>query len=160
MREHAVEYALIHLRGLATLVLNPAATDLVRLLGEHERQPDDGEPGAGPLAAAVAMLRAAPRAFIANLALAGVLAALYAACLIGGASRLRHPSWQLAVVGLTIAYLLAVSGGPAAVVRLRHPIMPLLCAVAGLGAARLLAWVQRRRGRAAVAAMASLSHAA
>ncbi len=148
--EHALAYGVIHVRGLATLALNPAATDLLRLVGQPPPPPSGGQAAPGPLASALAMLRGAPCAFAVNLALAGGLAVFYAGCIAGGLALLRRPSWQAALVGLAIAYLFAVSGGPACVVRLRHPIMPLASVFAGLGLVEVYDRWRRWRGQTAV----------
>ena len=58
--EHALAYGVIHVRGLATLALNPAATDLLRLVGQPPPPPSGGQAAPGPLASAAAMLRGAP----------------------------------------------------------------------------------------------------
>jgi hypothetical protein len=134
VRDNPLVYAKIHLRGLAMLALNPGATDLLKLVGQHVQSSGLSTVRGGPLGSAATMLRNAPTTFLANLALAGTLAIVYGLACIGIWPSLRQPSWQSALVGLLILALFGMAGGPACVARMRHPIMPLVCVFAGLGA--------------------------
>ena len=55
----------------------------------------------------------------------------------------RRLSWQWIVVLVTLAYFLAISGGPTGYARMRHPVMPVICVFAGYG---IVALLSRLRG--------------
>jgi 4-amino-4-deoxy-L-arabinose transferase-like glycosyltransferase len=131
---HLGSYALIHFRGCVTMLLDPAATELLKVIGVY---PEQGgllvrtvEQGYGR--ALLWLARNYPSALVALLVLGAQLALYYGVALAG----LRWMSRDVAVVFLLLTlWLLALSGGPAAVPRYRTPMMPLVCIAAGVAVA-------------------------
>ena len=135
---HPLTYAGIHLRGLARVVVDPGALEYLRLFGRYPRA--GGLLGVAidrGLAAAAGQLWAQrPLAFAAHALLGLALLAWYALSAVG-LVRTRPRSLGLVLVVAVIAYLLVLSGGAVSLSRFRHPIMPPLCVLAGLGWAAL-----------------------
>lgn len=143
--EHPATATRLHLRGMGLAMFEPASVEWLRLFDRYPQEGrllgrmfDDG------LAATLLKLRREqPLVFWSCAVGGGLLAALYALGTIGW---LRLPSPRDPVLVLALlhaAYFLTASGGPQAVGRFRHPIMPLVCALAGIGAAAIL---DQRRG--------------
>ncbi len=144
---HPFVYAKIHARGTAILALDPGASDVLRVLGRYPK----GVHGLQPLNHGIGetlsrMRREVPQVLYLSLALGAVLALVYCASALGLFAACRRLSWQWTTVVVTLAYLLLVSGGPTGVARLRTPMMPVVCVLAGYGIATLLshAWSKRQ----------------
>lgn len=137
--------ARLHVRGMGLMLTEPSSVEWLRIFGRYPREGrllgrmfDDG------VAATLSDLRREQPLVFWNCA-AGVLllATLYALAVAGW---LRLPNTRdpvLALVLLQVTYFLIASGGPQAVGRFRHPIMPHVCALAGIGLAAII--VQSRR---------------
>jgi hypothetical protein len=164
--KYPVEYAKIHARGTAILALDPGAADLLRILGRYPA----GVNGLRPLSGSVVdtfarMRREVPEAFYLNLAFGVALGLVYCAAALGLLAACRRLNWQWTFLLVTLAYFLAVSGGSTGCARLRLPMMPLVCILAGHGIAvlssRWQAKPQRNSGRSRLAAAEmQLTHAA
>jgi 4-amino-4-deoxy-L-arabinose transferase-like glycosyltransferase len=154
IREDPLSFAKAYLRGVAILIFNPGASEVLDALHCYPKDRPARPANLGLLGIARQMQETAPRLFYSNLLLLAGLATAYLTAALGLASQLRRPSWQL-VAMLTLAlYLLAVSGGAQCVTRLRHPVMPLVFVLSGIGMAQLAAWWHRLRGgRPATGAM-------
>jgi 4-amino-4-deoxy-L-arabinose transferase-like glycosyltransferase len=149
VKEHVAAYAVIHARGMARLMLNPAATDALRLLSRYWENQRTLKPiDLGLLGIVRGMAREVPHVLIGNLVLGVVLGAIYCSAALGIVSGLRRLSWQLTFLAATASYFVIVSGGPTCVARLRQPVMPLVCVIGGLGVAEAVRWlVARKRER-------------
>lgn len=129
-------YARIHVKGMARALLDPGAFDWLKMFNLYPQS------GGGLLGSVVdkgmmqtvgELFRERPLLFWSNLALGLVLASYLLLAAVGAISRgvLRSPG--VVVILLVGIYFLAVSGGPQAECRFRHPLMPLLCVLAGAG---------------------------
>jgi hypothetical protein len=154
VRQHPLTYAQIHLRGLAMLLLNPGAADLLALMNLiPENQAESHPIDTGILAIFRRMHRESPTLLYTNLLLAAGLGILYSAAALGLVSSLGRWSWGLTVLVLMVGYLVTISGGPTGIPRLRHPVMPLACLLSGIGITAALRWRTdrpRNNGRRAV----------
>ena len=148
-------FAKIYLRGVANLVFNPGASEVLASLHVPIDRPERPV-NLGLLGIARHMHATAPRLFYSNLFLLPPLAAAYLTAVLGLASQLRRLSWRLVALATMALYFLAVSGGAQCVSRLRHPVMPLVFVLSGIGIAQLAArWHRFRTSRQATAAEAS-----
>jgi 4-amino-4-deoxy-L-arabinose transferase-like glycosyltransferase len=155
IREDPWTFAKAYLRGVAVLVLNPGASEVLDALHCYPKDRPARPANLGLLGIARQMQATAPRLFYCNLLLLAGLAAAYLTAALGLASQLRRLSWPLVALATIALYLLAVSGGAQCVTRLRHPVMPLVFVLSGIGIAQLAAWWHRlRAGRPASDAIA------
>ncbi len=143
--EHPWTFAKTYLRGLAILVLNPGACEVLTLLHSYPADRPQRPIDLSLLGLARQMHATAPRLFYCNLLLLGSLATAYLTAALGLASQLRRLSWQCLALATMLLYFLAVSGGAQSVTRLRHPIMPLVFVLSGIGIGQLAAWWHRIR---------------
>ena len=131
---HPWTYAGIHLRGLVRVLVDPGGLEHLRLFGLYPRA--GGLLGLaideGMVAAARQVWARQPAAFALNAVLGAVLVAWYALAAIGLIAA-RPRGAGLALVVAVALYLLILSGGAVSLSRFRHPIMPALCMLAGLG---------------------------
>lgn len=132
-------YAKLHLRGMATALLDPGGTDMLRHLGLY--------PTVGGLESMVVdrgiaktmlwVLVHRPLVSFVTLAIGALTAVYYLLAIFGIPAVSRQREVFIALV-LTAAYFIAVAGGPAGMGRYRYPIMPIVALFAGAGLARLL----------------------
>lgn len=129
-------YAGIHVKGMARALLDPGAFDWLKMFKRYP-QSGGGLLGSvvdkGVMQTLTELWRERPVLFWINLSLGLVLAAYLLLAAVGAISRgvCRGPGTAaLLLVGM---YFLAVSGGPQAECRFRHPLVPLLCVFAGVG---------------------------
>jgi len=139
---HPVTFAAQYARGIARTMLDPAAIDYLKFFGRYRE-------GGGLLGKIIdrglartvyELARARPTLFWSNLILGLVLLAYLVSAL---AAFTGGPAGgiPLAAVAITAIYLIILSGGPNALGRFRHPVMPLVCVLAACGCERM-----RRRG--------------
>jgi len=132
---HPLTYAGIHLKGMMRALLDPGAMELLKLFKLYPQRGgllgvvvDKGLAGAvGHLA------RNRPLVFWSSLGLGLMLCGYWVLALVGlvwGGFLRRGPGIVLVLVAL---YFLVMSGGPQAVGRFRHPIMPAVCVFGGIG---------------------------
>ena len=139
---HPATYLKIHVKGVLRTLLDPGAFEYLKLFGLYPRS--GGLLGVvvdrGIVGAMGVLLRERPLVFWSNLALGLVLAGylLFAAVALFAKGLWRMPG--VGAVLLTALYLLISSGGPQALGRFRHPVMPVVCLFAGFG----ISWVSLR----------------
>ncbi|MFH1572013.1 MAG: glycosyltransferase family 39 protein, partial [Gemmatimonadota bacterium] len=131
---HPLAAATLQARGVVAALADPGGLELLRLFGRYPR-------AAALLGVAVdrglwpalqVLDRERPGALLLNLAMAAALLAYYGLAALGLARGRPPGAVALLLVGVGL-YLLLLSGGPASLSRFRHPLMPLVCALAGLG---------------------------
>jgi hypothetical protein len=140
--ENPLTYAKIHASGTVPLVLESGAAYLLFTL---DRFPEGGLlPLPKDLGGFLhrALHNPSQHCYL-RLAFRVALGLVYCACALGLLVALRRLSCQWILVLATLAYFLAISGGPTGCARLRHPVMPIICALAGYGIAILLATSRR-----------------
>ena len=133
--QHWFAYSLIHFRGCAIVVLDPAATAALKLLrlypesgGLRYRTADQGF-----FRSILWLLRQYPVTALA-LPLLGMQLGLYYFLAFAGT---RWIPSEIAVLFLSlIFYFVLISGGPEGDARFRAPIMPMVCIAAGVAIAR------------------------
>lgn len=138
---HLLSYAAIHLRGCAVVMLDPAVTEIMKLMRQYPEQGGLLSRGIdqGLIQAALWLVRKYPAAAIALPLLGSQLLFYYSFGLIG----LRWLTVESSALFVFVAaYLVLASGSSLAVARYRMPIMPLVCVTAGAGLAR---WRTERR---------------
>jgi 4-amino-4-deoxy-L-arabinose transferase-like glycosyltransferase len=139
LREHPGAMLRMHLAGILDMLIDPgtnAYLDFFRLR-DDERQAPPRQADASIVARLRRAFRDKPLAATIHVLLYGALFGIYAAAILGAlVSRVWNN--RLALFALAIAgYLLALSGGPAAYHRLRLPLEPVICLLAGCGLAAL-----------------------
>ena len=135
--EHPWTYLGIHLRGMARVAVDPGGVEYLRLFGAYPvrggllgRVVDQG------LWATLSyVLHDRPGLLLTEAAFGLFLVGIYLLAVRG--SMMATPrSHQALIVCVAVAgYLWFASGGPQSLGRFRHPIMPLLCTLAGAGLA-------------------------
>jgi 4-amino-4-deoxy-L-arabinose transferase-like glycosyltransferase len=136
VRENPAEYGLIHLRGMGRILLDPAFQEVFRISGIY---PEEGGgltaririDGAPDAISAFLRDHMAAAVVIFSLSLFLLASYLLAAAGVGVERRWRDPAVVLLLC--TIAYIVVIGGGPVGYARFRHPVMPLLCVLAGIG---------------------------
>jgi len=128
-------YAKIHLKGMIRTLLDPAATEYLKL---YKLYPESGGLlgtiiDKGLIKTVLYLFKEKPLIFWSNVLLGILLIAYY---LFGlGALVSKNFSFNaptLAVLCIAI-YFIIISGGPNSLNRFRHPIMPLTCVLGGYG---------------------------
>jgi hypothetical protein len=106
------------------------------------------------------MQATAPQLFYGNLMLLAALALGYLTAVLGLTIELRRLSWQFVALATMAGYFLAVSGAATCITRLRHPIMPLVFVLSGIGIGQLAAWWHPARAnrQATVPTTPALAH--
>jgi len=134
-----------YLKGVIRVALDPGGVEYLKFFGPY---PESGGllgliVDKGVLGAVLQLARERPEALLVT-ALFGVILALYWVLGAAGAvTVLRERPLRVEGVLMLVwpAYFLLISGGPAALDRFRHPMMPFLAVLAGVGAAgRIPAW--------------------
>lgn len=149
VRSHLALYAQIHLKGMARTMLDPGGFELLKLFGQYPE--GGGLLGAvvdeGMWGAAETLYRERPAAFWTNAALGVLLGVTLLLTAVGLLTRDFVENRAAVGVFFIGLYLLVASGGPQATGRFRHPLMPLVCLLAGLGLWRLWRRLFRREHR-------------
>ena len=132
------EYAQIHLRGMGMLLANPGSSDLLRLINCYPESSSfqGAAVDLGVLGSAKRVWEQSPAIFVASVGLGAMNIAYFALALRGWIRHGVRSSAGFWLVTLTALYFFILSGGPAAVARLRHPLMPCACLLAACGASR------------------------
>jgi len=146
-------YARIHAAGMARVLFDPGALALLQSFGLYQ-----GNSGvlsvivSSGLGAGIERIRRTnPLAFLMLAALGIYLAVLYVLAFYGWLAERRARDPAVLLVVSSIAYFIIIAGGPVGVGRFRHPAMPFVCLLAGMG---LVALRRRRRHDSASAATA------
>lgn len=133
LRRHPADAVALHARGIVMTMADPGAVELLRMFGAY--------PEKGGLLGAVAdrgivatILNLKPSVFWSNLILGLAWLALLVLIWRGWPNRATAP------LLLTAGFLLALSGGPMATHRFRHPMMPIACLMAAAGLRRRGDW--------------------
>ncbi len=130
---HPVLYAQIHLKGIFRILIDPDMVEWFRMTGQY---PESGGllgevADSGLIATICRLMEERPVFFFINLGAGLLLACLYILVVISLIRQSGHPVlWFLFSI---LLYLLLVSGGPAALGRFRHPIMPLFYLIIAIG---------------------------
>jgi len=143
---HPMTYAKIHVKGMARALLDPGAFEYLKLFKAYPQS--GGLLGVvvdkGVVSAARTLYDEQPRVFWSNLGL-GVVLGVY---LLFGAISLFFRSVRkhtgAVACALVALYFLVLSGGPHALGRFRHPIMPVICILAAAGMAGLTRRFRRK----------------
>jgi 4-amino-4-deoxy-L-arabinose transferase-like glycosyltransferase len=128
-------YSRIYLAGLARVLFDPGAIDLLKLYGLY---PTSGGllsliVTAGLINGLTHLLQSHPLAIALLILLGLVLATSYVLAIRGLAGRLHLKDPAVALLLASAVYLVAIAGGPAGLNRFRHPVMPIICAFAAVG---------------------------
>lgn len=131
-------YLKIYSKGTLLLVFDPGAVELLKLYKLYEE--GGGLLGAihdrGIIGVSLDLLERNPLFFWSNVVIALYLFPILGFAVVGLARRtVRTRTGILLLLGV-IAYLIAISAGPQSYSRFRHPIMPFLCILAGIGMTR------------------------
>ena len=145
LRGNILTYAKIHAAGTLNLAIDSGAVTLLCVLDRYPKE------GLVPLSNDIrglfrrAQLDPAQHCYL-RWAFRVALGLIYCACALGLVVAWHRLSWQWTLVLVTSAYFLALSGGPLGYCRLRHPVMPVICILAGYGIATLLShfWARRQ----------------
>jgi 4-amino-4-deoxy-L-arabinose transferase-like glycosyltransferase len=143
VKENPVLYARLHVAGMIRVLLDPGALPVLEPYGLYA-----GNSGVLGVVITQGLLAGVRRILETNvigfvvLAVFGIALVMVYGLAICGWLTDRHGSdpaiWLLV---LTIAYFIAVAGGPVGVGRFRHPAMPFVCALAAMG----VVWLERAR---------------
>jgi 4-amino-4-deoxy-L-arabinose transferase-like glycosyltransferase len=136
----------LYLKGLARMMLDPGAFEYLKLFGAYRE--GGGLLGRtvdrGVIPVAMELYQERPAVFWTNLGLGLLLAFYLLAAARGLLSRVLTNSGALVCLGVAV-YLAALSGGPQAVGRFRHPLMPAICLAGGAGICLVLNRFKRRQ---------------
>ncbi|MDP7448655.1 MAG: glycosyltransferase family 39 protein [Candidatus Latescibacteria bacterium] len=135
--EHPLTYLGIHARGMARVAVDPGGVEYLRLLGAYPthggllgRVVDEG------LWATLGfVLQERPGLLLTEVLFGAFLVAVYLLTMRGVIIAEPRSRRAWAVCLLLAGYLWFATGGPQSLSRFRHPIMPIMCALAGAGLA-------------------------
>jgi 4-amino-4-deoxy-L-arabinose transferase-like glycosyltransferase len=140
LQENRFVYLGIHLKGLLRVVFGPAGSDYARLFGLNTSSHgiDGGAFVDDTLGTAKNVLQKDLPLFLTYL-IPGVILYFYLLCaLVGFISEKALKSLPLMALVTISAYFIAVSGGAVGQGRYRHPVMPIICILAGYGLSLIL----------------------
>lgn len=134
---HPLTYLAIHLKGMARVAVAPGGVEYLRMFGAYPthggllgRVVDEGL-----LSTLTHVLRERPGLLFTEVLFGLFLVGIYLLA-VRGSMMLTPRSQRAWIVCLALmGYLWFASGGPHSLSRFRHPIMPLLCTLAGAGLA-------------------------
>lgn len=149
IRAHPLTFANCYLRGLIQTAFDPGAIDYLKFFGRYRE--GGGLLGEiidrGLASTACGLARARPALFWSNLIL-GLVLLVYLGSSLAAFARGPARGITLAAVAVIALYLIILSGGANALGRFRHPVMPLVCVLAGYGLERVWRRGDRRTGHA------------
>ncbi len=133
--QHPLVYAGIHLRGLVRILCDPGSVDYLKVFRSYPRLGGilANIEDRGLIPVVLGQLKSNPLVFWSQLALVALLALYYLLALFGLFGRDCAGLWAKIAIAAVVAYFVVVSGGPHSYSRFRHPVMPLLCVLAGCG---------------------------
>jgi hypothetical protein len=136
LRDHPLTYAALHAKGMMRALLDPGAIDYLKFFKRYPRSGgmlgeivDEGLPHT-----VLRLARERPGIFWTNVLFGLLLLVYLALCatgIIGGRGLLSDA--PLLILLCAALYFLTLSGGPNSLGRFRHPIMPMVCILAGYG---------------------------
>jgi len=129
---HPREYLNVYAKGVFRTIFDPGAAEYLRLFKLYPEPAAD--PGQRGIRKALAgFMGNAPALFRANVPLLLLVMVYYVLVVFAMAGNRALPFMPVVIVWCLIGYFLLVSGGVSGSCRFRHPIMPLLCVMAGYG---------------------------
>jgi hypothetical protein len=137
--ENRFLYATLHIKGILRVLLGPAGTDAVKLLFGHDLQTYAMQDNT--VKESIRLFQKQPLFFIVYVSLGVILYVYLLLALIGlfyGLFKKNMPTTPLMILLSVAAYFLAISGGAVGQGRYRHPIMPIICILAGYGLSVIL----------------------
>jgi hypothetical protein len=136
--ENLPTYARIHASGMARVLLDPGAIDMLKLYGRYPAQGGllNLIVTAGLADGLRHLLRSNAWAFALLIVFGLVLAATYALALRGLVTGGRFKDPSIVVLVASAAYFVLIAGGPSGTHRFRHPVMPIACILAAVGLSR------------------------
>jgi hypothetical protein len=146
LQENRLVYLMIHLKGTLRVLLGPAGSDYARLFGL-----DTGDFGIAKgalvddtLGTAKNVLQKDIPLFLTYL-IPGIILYVFLLCaVVGLVSEKSLRNLPLMALVTMAAYFIAVSGGAVGQGRYRHPVMPIVCILAGYGLSIILSRIQKR----------------
>jgi hypothetical protein len=142
-------YVPIHLIGVVKTVVNPGGVEYLKMLNLYSGDEFGEAVNQGFAQSITYLLTENPLLLFTNV-LFGVMLAAYLALSVVALFSLRRTLFTAPMLTLLAlgAYLLIMSGGPQSLSRFRHPIMPILCLLAGFGLSVIMEASRRRRENA------------
>lgn len=134
IRSHPWTYAVIHLKGILRTLLDPGASEWLKLFRQYPQR------GGGLLGTVIDrgilngvhdLWEKNPMYVIAYTAGGLLLLAYYSLFVLSFRRAGRETPAGVCFILLVMLYFLIISGGPNAVGRFRHPVMPFICVLAG-----------------------------
>jgi 4-amino-4-deoxy-L-arabinose transferase-like glycosyltransferase len=133
--QHPLVYAGIHLGGMARILFDPGSVDYLKVFDSYPRLGGtiSNIADRGLIPVVLSFMKNNPPVFWTQLSLFVLLIVYYIFAFFGLFARSRAGVWDKIALVAIILYFVAVSGGPHAYSRFRHPAMPFLCVLAGYG---------------------------
>jgi 4-amino-4-deoxy-L-arabinose transferase-like glycosyltransferase len=132
---HISVYLPIHLKGIFLMLFGPGSIDFLKMVNLY---PDQGGlinmiNNYGLIYAIGFLAKNQTIAFSINLVETIFITILYSSLIVGWFKSIRIAPWISWLVFVVILYIVAISGGPQALSRYRHPLMPIFCVFSGQG---------------------------
>ena len=142
-------YAKIHLKGMIRTLLDPAATEYLKL---YKLYPESGGllgiiVDKGLIKTVIHLFTNKPLIFWSNLLLGVFLITYYLFGLSALVSKKFSFNAPVIMVLCIAAYFIIISGGPNSLNRFRHPIMPIVCMLGGYGLSLFLGKIRLRKSK-------------
>ena len=143
-----IAYFWIHVRGMVDLLFDTGKTEFLELYGIHQSGSFwAGIASSGVVSTVISAVREQPIVLIASVVFRLILTIQLCLAGVGMIRILPRISAATCLLLGSAAYFLAISGGPTAYSRFRHPIMPVVCVLAAIGVASLHGRWRRSRTR-------------
>lgn len=144
-----MNYIKIHLTGMLLAVFEPGGVEYLKLFKLYKE--GGGQLGAihdrGLISVSVDLFKRNALFLWSNVVLALYLFAVLGFAVVAVAQRMVRTKTGVLLLFWVLIYLIMISGGPQSHSRFRHPIMPVLCILAGVGIAQRRALnIRRPRG--------------
>jgi hypothetical protein len=136
---HPFLYAEIHLKGVLRMMLDPGGVEYLKLFKLYPQS--GGLLGRivdqGLTRTLMSLRKELPSVFWSTALLGTILIFYWLAASVGACLAWRSYTAELIVVLTLVLYFVVVSGGPNSLERFRHPVMPMVCLLAGYALSRL-----------------------
>jgi len=152
LKAHRGIFVRKQLKGSMIVAFSPGSADLLMLLhlpvdqGAYNRTANES-----PLQAAFQLVRAYPLQGAVMAASEIFLLGLYLLAAVGILRGGAPKSYMWLMVGVSLYFVLVITGGAVAVARYRLPVMSLVCVLAAAGALRVMQYFKKDHGKLAVA---------